>query len=70
VAVTAAILVFAGVGIQRHEAGLQRAEMVKTLSTVASAQTVPSVEALNNFDAIQRMTQSGRADTDLLAALQ
>jgi hypothetical protein len=30
----------------------------------------PSVEALNNFDAIQRMSQSAHADGELLAALQ
>ena len=69
-AVTAAVLVFAGVGLQQHAAGLRQAEMVKSLSTVASAQAMPSVEALNNFDAIQRMSQSGHADTELLAALQ
>jgi hypothetical protein len=70
VAVTAAILLFAGIGMQYHATGLQRAAMIKSLSTVASAQTVPSVEALNNFDTIQRMSQSGRADTELLVALQ
>jgi hypothetical protein len=70
VAVTAAVLLFAGVGVQRYEAGIQRTEMVKSLSLVASAKTVPDVEALNNFDAIQRMSQSGRADNELLAALQ
>jgi len=30
----------------------------------------PSVEALDNFDAIQRMSQSARADGELLADLQ
>jgi len=69
-AVTAAVLVFAGLGLQRHEAELQRAEMIKSLSVVASAKSVPDVDALNNFDAIQRMSQSGRADNELLAALQ
>jgi hypothetical protein len=70
VSVTAVVLVFAGLGLQYHEAELQRAEMIKSLSMVASAETVPDVDALNNFDAIQRMSQSGRADNELLAALQ
>lgn len=69
-AVTAAILLFAGVGLERYEANLQRAEIARTLSMVVSSKAVPSLDALNNFDAIQRMSQSGRADTDLLAALQ
>jgi hypothetical protein len=69
-AVTAAIILFAGVGVQRYQAGRHRADMVKSLSVVASAQAAPSVDALNNFDAIQRMSQSGRADNELLAALQ
>jgi hypothetical protein len=70
VAVTAAVLLFAGVGFQRYEAGLHRAEMAHSLSVVASAKTVPSLDALNNFDTIQSMSQSGRADTELLADLQ
>jgi len=69
-AVTAAIVLFVALGFQRHEAGVQRAELARSLAMVANAQTVPSVEALNNFDAIQRMGQSARADTDLLADLQ
>ena len=70
VAATAAILLFAGLGLQHHQVGLHRAEMAKSLSVVASAQTVPDVEALNNFETIQRMSQSGRADNELLVVLQ
>ena len=69
-AVTAAVLLFAGLGLQHYETGVAHAEMIKSLSTVATAHAMPDVEMLNNFDAIQRMGQSGRADTDLLAALQ
>jgi hypothetical protein len=69
-AATAAVVMFAAWGFQQHETGVRRAEMARSLSAVASAQSVPSVEALKNFDAIQRMSQSGRADTELLAALQ
>jgi len=69
-AVTAALLLLATWGLQQHQTRLHRAEMARSLSVVASAQVVPNVEALKNFDAIQRMSQSGRADTELLAALQ
>jgi hypothetical protein len=37
---------------------------------VTSAQPAPSVDVLENLDAIQRMGQSSHADGDLLAALQ
>ena len=37
---------------------------------VAVSQPLPSVDALENLDAIQRMSQSGHADGELLAALQ
>ncbi|HEX4350555.1 MAG TPA: hypothetical protein VH251_09210 [Verrucomicrobiae bacterium] len=70
VAVTAAVLLFAGMGFQRYEAGLHRAEMAQSLSVVASAKTVPSLDALNNFDTIRSMSQSGHADTELLADMQ
>jgi hypothetical protein len=36
---------------------------------VAAVQPLPSVEALKNFDAIRRMSQS-HADEELLALLQ
>lgn len=71
VAVAAAILLFAGLSVQRYEAAQRhRAEMARSLQVVASANTVPDVAALNDFDVIQRMSQPAHADTELLAALQ
>lgn len=67
-AVAMAVLIFAGVSVQRYEAGAQRAALAKTIAIVASTPAVPSVEALNNFDAIQRMSQ--RADDQLIALMQ
>jgi negative regulator of sigma E activity len=67
-AVATAVLVFAGLSLQRYEANSQRATMVKNVALVAAAPPLPSVEALNNFDAIQRMSQ--RADDQLLALMQ
>lgn len=69
-AVAMAVLLFAGIGIQHHEAAQrERTEVVKSLQIVASTGT-PNVDALNNFDAIQRMGQTVHADTDLLVDLQ
>ena len=44
--------------------------MVKNLASVASVRALPNVDILENLDAIQRMSQSGRADGELLAVLQ
>jgi len=69
-AVATAVLLFAGLGIQQHELARNRAELARSLSLVADASTVPSVEALENLEVIQRMSQPVQADTELLAALQ
>ena len=69
VVVAAAVLVFAGVSFQRHEANSERIELVKNVALVAAAQPLPSVDALENLDAIQRMSQP-HADEELLALLQ
>ena len=62
----AAVAVFAGVAIQVHERSLARREMARDVALVVS-QPAPSVEALNNFDAIQRMSQTARPDDELIA---
>jgi hypothetical protein len=69
-AAASAILLFAGLGFQQHRRSQHRAELVSTLSMVARDTAVPSVEVLENLDAIQRMDQSVHADPELLAALQ
>jgi hypothetical protein len=70
VALAAAVLVFAGISLQCYETGLHRQEMAKSLMLVASAKTLPSVDALENLDAIERISQSAHADGELLAVLQ
>jgi negative regulator of sigma E activity len=70
VAMAAAVLIFAGVSIQRYEVHSQRVNLAKNVAMVATSQPLPSVDALENLDAIQRMSQSAHADGDLLAALQ
>jgi len=68
VAVAAAVVGFAGLAYQRHEFN-QRVLVARDIAQVATA--MPSVEALKNFDAIQRMSQNTpRADTELVALLQ
>ena len=66
----AAVLIFAGVNLQRYEVNSQRIALVKNVAMVAGSQPPPSVDALENLDAIQRMSQPARADGELLAALQ
>ena len=70
VAVAAAVLIFAGAGIQRYETRSHRAALAKNVVLLATSQPLPSVDALENLDAIQRMSQSGHADGELLAMLQ
>jgi len=71
VAVTAAVLLFAGVGLQHyHQVSSQHAALVKTVALVAETPPLPNVDALENLDAIQRMGRSAHADGELLAALQ
>jgi hypothetical protein len=70
VAVAVVVVGFAGLAYQRHEFD-KRVELAKAVALLAQAQPVPSVEALKNFDAIQRMSQTTpRADDELLVLLQ
>ena len=69
-AVAAAVLIFAGISIQRYETSSHRQEIARRVAAVASTSSQPSVEALENLDAIMRMSQSAHADGDLLAAMQ
>jgi hypothetical protein len=69
IAVTAAAVLFAGGTFHHYEVAGQRAKLAKNVALVAETQ-MPSVEALQNFDAIQRMSQPARADDELLALLK
>jgi hypothetical protein len=66
----AVAIVFAGLTLQHHELGAQRAALAKNVALVAEGPPLPSVDALKNFDAIQRMSQPQHADEELLALLQ
>jgi hypothetical protein len=66
-AATATVIVgFASFTIYQHELYTGRVALAKSAALVASQQ-MPSVEALKNFDAIRRMSQSARPDDELLA---
>jgi len=67
-AVGVAVIGIAGLTYQRHEFN-QRARLARNVALLAGTQPMPSVEALKNFDAIQRMSQP-HADEKLLALLQ
>jgi hypothetical protein len=57
------------VSVQRYELNAQRTALAKNLALAARAPS-PGVDALENLDAIQRLSQPARADGELLAALQ
>ena len=67
--VTAA-LVLAVMMVQHHETTAHRVQLARTLETVADLHAVPSLDALNNFEAIQAMGQPAPADEELLALVQ
>jgi negative regulator of sigma E activity len=68
-AVAAVVIFFAGLGIHHHELNAHRAALAKKVVLMAAAQPMPSVDALKNFNAIQRMSQP-HADDELLALLR
>ena len=67
VAVTSVALVMAGLVVQQHEVNAHRTQLAEDVAHVTTAQPLPSVDALQNFDAIQRMSQPAHADEGLLA---
>jgi hypothetical protein len=70
VAVAVAAVGFAGLAYQHHEFD-KRAQLARDVALLVKAQPLPNVEALKNFDAIQRMSQTTpQADDKLLALLQ
>lgn len=64
-AAAALVVAVAGLAIERHELNEHRAQLAQSIA----AQPMPSVEALKNFNAIQRMSRP-HADEQLLALLQ
>jgi hypothetical protein len=65
-AATATIVGFAAVAFYQHEISVQRTMLAKSAVLVAQSGPV-SMDALKNFDAIQRMGQTAHPDDELLA---
>jgi anti-sigma factor RsiW len=71
VAFASAVIFLASGMFEHHELAARRAALAQSVALVAGSPSLPSVEALKNFDAIQRMSRvSPRADDELLALLQ
>ena len=70
VAVTAAVILFAGVTFRHYELTSQRTALAKNVALVAGSEPPPSVDVLDNFEAIRLMSQPVHADEELLALLQ
>lgn len=70
VAVAAVVLFIIGISLQHYETSSHRQEIAKSVAMVARGNSLPSMDALENLDAIQRMSQSARADGELLAVMQ
>jgi negative regulator of sigma E activity len=68
-AVTASVVLFAGLTLRHYELVTRRNTLARNAAMVTGSQPLPSVEALQNFDAIQRMGQPG-ADQELLALMK
>jgi hypothetical protein len=65
-AVAALLIGFAAFTFHEHELVVQQQDLARNAALVASQQ-MPSMDALNNFDAIQRMSQTAHPDDELLA---
>jgi anti-sigma factor RsiW len=70
VAVATAVLLIGGLALHQNAVHSQRVALVKSVALVAGNQPVPSPEALENFDAIRRMSRPQHADDELLALMQ
>jgi hypothetical protein len=70
VAFAAVVITFTGLAFHHHEIYSQRAALARSVAFVTGGQPAPSLEALENFDPIRRMSQPQHADDELLALMQ
>jgi len=66
----AVVTVLAGftiITVHQHEAYVQQLDLAKSIAQETGSQPLPSVDALKNFAAIQRMGEAAPPDNDLLA---
>jgi negative regulator of sigma E activity len=69
-AAATAVVVLGGLMLHQHNIHSQRIALVKSMAMATKGQPVPSREALENFDAIRRMSRPQHADDELLALMQ
>ncbi len=67
VALGMAVVLFAGLTFQHHERAARRVALAQSVAMIAGTRSLPDLEALKNFDAIQRMSQPAHADEEILA---
>jgi len=70
VAVATAAVVVGLLVLHQHAVRSQRIALVKSVALATGGQPVPSPEALENIDAIRRMSRPQHADDELLALMQ
>ncbi len=68
-AVTAAVAALGLIAFEHYEAS-RRAALAKHLVAVYGGKPLPSLEELNNFEAIRRLNAAPQSDRDLLSSLQ
>lgn len=66
----AMLLLGAGVFALREHQAKQRAVIANSIKAVAAVSTLPSPQALEDFDVIQKLNANPAADQDLIALLQ
>ena len=69
-AVAMAVVILAGMSFQRYEIYSHHLAIAKSVAMVAQVHSLPSVDALENLEAIQRIGESTHADGELLAVMQ
>ena len=69
-AVTAAVVAVSAISWQHHEVVRQRVALARSVAAMAESSALPGVEALKNYDVIQRMGEAQRPDDTLLALMQ
>ncbi len=69
-AVTAAVVAVSALSWQHHEVVKQRFALARSVVAVAESSALPGVEALKNYEVIQRMGEAQQPDEKLLALMQ
>jgi hypothetical protein len=70
VAFAAVVITFSGLAFHHHVIYTQRTALARNVALVTAGQPMPSMEALENFDAIRRLGRPQHADDELLVLMQ